>query len=103
MKKFTLISLLLLLSILTFVSSADSKRTSRAMAAVADISVTKVDSPDPVNTGASLTYSITVSNNGPDTAVNASWTDTLPAGTTFVSLNTVGGWTCSEPDAGDVG
>jgi uncharacterized repeat protein (TIGR01451 family) len=55
MKNFTLISLLLLLCVLTFVSSADTKRIGSATAAVADISVTKVDTPDPVSTGANQT------------------------------------------------
>src|SRR5437763_6489608 len=48
--------------------------------AIADLSVTKVDSPDPVNTGSTLTYTITVTNNGPDPASSASLSDTLPAG-----------------------
>jgi uncharacterized repeat protein (TIGR01451 family) len=104
MKKITLISLLLFISALTFVSSADTQRIHTSIApAVADISVTKVDTPDPVQTGATLSYSITVTNNGPNTATNASWTDTLPAGTTFVSLSSVSGWGCTEPDPGDVG
>ena len=70
--------------------------------AVADVSVTKDDSPDPVNIGASLTYTITVSNGGPDTAP-AQWTDTLPSGTTFVSLPNVAGWSCTTPAVGSGG
>ena len=62
---------------------------------VADLVVTKTDSPDPVNAGSNLTYTITVTNNGPDAAAGASWTDTLPAGTTFVSLPPVAGWSCT--------
>lgn len=102
MKKIAVTSFLLLLSVLLFVSSADIRR-SHAQAAVADLSITKADSPDPVNTGSNLTYTITVTNNGPDAAINASWSDTLPAGTTFVSLPAVGGWSCTTPDAGDTG
>jgi uncharacterized repeat protein (TIGR01451 family) len=67
---------------------------------VADLSVTKVDTPDPVNAGTNLTYTITVTNNGPDAAANASWSDTLPAGTTFVSLPSVAGWSCTTPAVG---
>lgn len=51
----------------------------------ADLSVTKVGSPNPVVVNQQLTYIITVSNAGPDTAVNVVLTDTLPAGASFVS------------------
>src|SRR5438876_3897629 len=102
MKKIAAISLLLLLSVLLFVSPAETKRGHAAFAS-ADLSVTKVDSPDPVNTVSNLTYTITVSHNGPDTAANASWSDTLPAGTTFVSMPDVSGWSCTTPASGDTG
>lgn len=67
---------------------------------VADLAVTKVDTPDPVAAGTNLTYTITVANNGPDAASTASWSDTLPAGTTFVSLSAVAGWSCTTPSVG---
>ena len=67
---------------------------------VADLAVTKVDTPDPVTAGTNLTYTITVTNNGPDAATGASWTDTLSAGTTFVSLSSPAGWTCTTPAVG---
>jgi len=51
----------------------------------ADLAVVLTDSPDPVTVGNNLTYSITVTNNGPDAATNATLTDTLPSGVTFVS------------------
>jgi uncharacterized repeat protein (TIGR01451 family) len=53
--------------------------------AYADMAVAMTDSPDPVTTGNSLTYSITVTNNGPDNAAGVTLSDTLPAGTSFVS------------------
>src|SRR4030095_12101986 len=71
--------------------------------AVSDLSLTKTDSPDPVTAGNNLTYTITVTNNGPDTASNASWSDLLPPGTTFVSLSTVSGWTNTTPAVGSGG
>ena len=95
-------SLLLLLSVLLFVSPAETKRSHAALAS-GDLSVTKVDTPDPVNTGSNLTYTITVTNNGPDAATNASWSDTLPAGTTFVDLSGGEGWSCTSPESGDSG
>ncbi|MBV8518369.1 MAG: ExeM/NucH family extracellular endonuclease [Acidobacteria bacterium] len=67
---------------------------------VADLAITKTDSPDPVTAGANLTYTINVTNNGPDAADTASWTDTLPTGTTFVSLSPVAGWSCTTPAVG---
>jgi uncharacterized repeat protein (TIGR01451 family) len=50
-----------------------------------DLSITKTDSPDPVQVGNNLTYSITVNNNGPEAATGVQVTDTLPAGVDLVS------------------
>ncbi|HEV2843107.1 MAG TPA: DUF11 domain-containing protein [Chthoniobacterales bacterium] len=50
-----------------------------------DLALTKSDSPDPVQAGSNLTYTITISNLSPRAAFNAIMTDTLPAGVTFVS------------------
>lgn len=69
----------------------------------ADLAVTKTDSPDPVVASANLTYTITVANNGPDPAAAASLSDTLPAGTSFVSLSSPGGWSCTTPALGSGG
>jgi uncharacterized repeat protein (TIGR01451 family) len=46
-------------------------------APAADLSVTNSDSPDPVPPGERLTYTVTVTNNGPDSATGVSLTDTL--------------------------
>ena len=51
----------------------------------ADLSISKVDSPDPVVAGNFLTYTLTVSNAGPDDAQNVILTDTLPGGVVFFS------------------
>jgi uncharacterized repeat protein (TIGR01451 family) len=61
----------------------------------ANLSLTKQDSPDPVAPGGTLTYTLTVSNAGPATACQATVTDTLPAGTSFVSASGTG-WNCSQ-------
>jgi uncharacterized repeat protein (TIGR01451 family) len=61
----------------------------------ADLSVTKADAPDPVAVGANLTYTLTVTNNGPDPSTDATVTDTLPAGVTFVSATPSQG-SCSQ-------
>jgi uncharacterized repeat protein (TIGR01451 family)/CSLREA domain-containing protein len=54
---------------------------------IADLSVTKSDDPDPVMAGSDLTYTITVTNNGPNAATIVTLTDTLPTGVTFVSAS----------------
>ena len=41
----------------------------------ADLAITKTDSPDPVDHGATLTYTITVTNNGPDAAADVTVID----------------------------
>jgi uncharacterized repeat protein (TIGR01451 family) len=57
----------------------------------ADLSVTKSDSPDPVATGAVLTYTVRVTNAGPDPATNTAITDNLPGGVAFVSATASAG------------
>src|SRR5262249_57860715 len=52
---------------------------------IADLSITKTVTPNQVVTGSNLTYTIRVTNNGPDTATNVKVSDNLPASTTFVS------------------
>jgi len=62
-------------------------RLIRPLAAQADLEISKADSPDPVTVGDNLTYTITVTNGGPDAATNVVVTDTLPSGVTFVSAS----------------
>lgn len=68
-----------------------------------DLAVTKVGTPNPVVAGQNLTYTITVTNNGPDAAASAALSDTLPPGMTFVSLTAPAGWSCSTPAVGAAG
>lgn len=65
-----------------------------------DVAVTKVTSAPPGSDGAwgqgdSLSYTITVTNNGPSRATNVVLTDPLPAGFAFVSV-VPGGPTCTQ-------
>ena len=55
--------------------------------------------------GTNVTYTLTVTNAGASTAASVSLTDTLPANTTFVSLNQTGGptFTCNTPAVGSGG
>ena len=56
----------------------------------ADAAVT-VTGPSSVTAGTNATYTITVTNNGPNPAQGLVLTDTLPAGSTFVSLTKASG------------
>jgi uncharacterized repeat protein (TIGR01451 family) len=69
----------------------------------ADLTVGKTGSPDPVLPGAALTYTVTVTNNGPAAAANVTLEDELPAATTFQSLQAPLGWTCGTPAVGATG
>ena len=52
---------------------------------VADLSINKSDDVDPVAAGSNVTYTITVTNNGPSTSTDVVVTDLLPSQTSFVS------------------
>ena len=58
---------------------------------VADLAVTKTDSPDPVELGGTLTYSIQVANLGPQKATDVVLTDRLPHRTDLISASASGG------------
>jgi uncharacterized repeat protein (TIGR01451 family) len=71
-----------------------------------DLSITSSPSPNPVTDGNNITYTQTVTNNGPaaPTSTNAVFTDTIPTNTTFVSLTVPTGWTCGTlPVVGGTG
>jgi len=72
------------------------------LVATADVAVTATGAPNPVLTGANLTYTIVVRNNGPDAAAAVSMTDATPTGTTFVSVATTVG-SCITPPVGGTG
>jgi uncharacterized repeat protein (TIGR01451 family) len=63
----------------------------------ADLSIDKVADPDPVSPGQELTYTITVSNAGPDDADGVTVDDTLPSGVTLVSVSSSQGACVSLP------
>ena len=69
----------------------------------ADLAVTVSDSPDPIRRGTELTYTITVTNAGPDSAKTVKLANPTPTNTTFVSLASPPGWTCQTPPPGGVG
>jgi uncharacterized repeat protein (TIGR01451 family) len=61
----------------------------------ADLSVTIGESSDPVNAGSNLTYTLNVTNNGPDTATEVILVNGLAPQTAFVSASSNAG-TCKE-------
>lgn len=61
---------------------------------LADLAITKTDSPDPVVAGTNLTYVILVQNNGPSAATNVVVKDTLPGQVSIVSAISTAG-TCN--------
>src|SRR5262245_10793525 len=80
--------------------------TGSAFAQSADMAITKTDSPDPVPAGTNLSYTILITNNGPNTATNVVLNDVLPTGPTFVSAQFTGGsvqGTCTTPTVGQTG
>jgi large repetitive protein len=61
----------------------------------ANLALAKTDSPDPVVGGANVTYTLTVSNAGPNDAGSLRIEDTLSPSTSFVSASG-SGWTCGQ-------
>ena len=60
----------------------------------ADLSIVKTDSADPVLPGDSFSYSIVVTNAGPDDARNVVLTDTIPGALTVASVTSSGIGVC---------
>ncbi|MCZ8318952.1 MAG: SpaA isopeptide-forming pilin-related protein [Silanimonas sp.] len=63
----------------------------------ADLSITKTDSPDPVNGGERISYTVMVTNAGPNDAAGVRVRDTLSSSTSYVAGSANGaGWTFSH-------
>jgi uncharacterized repeat protein (TIGR01451 family) len=71
--------------------------------ASSDVGVVLSDAPDPVTAGANLTYTIGVTNAGPDAASGVQVRFSIPAGTTFVSVAAPQGWLATAPAVGGIG
>ena len=69
--------------------------TSEFSECLADLSIAKVDEPDPVAVGAPLTYRIEIVNDGPAPATDVRVTDMLPSGVTVTSITPSQG-SCSQ-------
>ncbi len=64
-------------------------------AAQADLSIAKADGPDPVTAGAALTYTLAITNAGPDAASTITVVDPLPTGVTYGHASG-SGWSCGH-------
>jgi len=69
----------------------------------ANLVVTNSDAPDPVNTGGTITYTQTLTNNGPDAAANAKIVESIGSGVTFQSVSAAAGFSCTTPATGGTG
>lgn len=85
-----------LLAMVLIVALAFSAAGAAAPAGSTDLSITKTDSPDPVNLGSILTYTIQVRNLGPEAATGVTVTDQLPKGVDFVSATATVGQCASK-------
>jgi uncharacterized repeat protein (TIGR01451 family) len=74
---------------------ADKTCTATFTLLTAGLSLTKADTPDPVTYGSNVTYTLTVTNNGPDPATNVTLTDTLPTTNVIFVSATPSQGTCS--------
>ena len=68
----------------------------------ADLSVKKTG-PLQALQNSNVTYTIQVTNGGPDAATDAELDDTLPGNMTFVTLTSPAGWNCTTPPGGSGG
>ncbi len=71
--------------------------------AQADLSVSNIASPDPVTAGSNITYAQVVTNTGSAAATTATYSDAVPANTTFQAFVSPAGWTCLTPAVGATG
>lgn len=74
--------------------TSTSNETQTPVNAAADLAITKTLDTAPLVAGRPATFTITVKNNGPQTATGVTVTDAIPAGLTGVTA-TSGGGTCS--------
>ena len=79
------------------VDTPSSSASFTISSANADLAIGNTDGVGSVSAGGSTTYTVSVSNNGPDAITDATVTDTAPAGLTF------GAWSCAVTDSGSGG
>jgi uncharacterized repeat protein (TIGR01451 family) len=78
-------------------SASDSDTVSPAAPPAADLAITVTANPGNLSPGAAISYTLTITNNGPSGAANAVVTDAAPAGVVF------GNWSCTVTNTGSGG
>ena len=91
------------------IATEDDQASATLTAQQIDLSLTKTSSTLSPSIGETFTYTVSVSNAGPNTATGVQVTDQLPAGVTFVSSSpagvfnpTTGIWTVGTIASGDI-
>jgi len=74
-----------------------------ASCVIADLAVTNVVSSPSIQAGNNVTFTQTVTNNGPNAADGVVYMAPIPASSTFVSMSVPAGWTCITPAVGGTG
>src|SRR4029077_17734829 len=75
-----------------------------ATALQADLITSNSAAPASVAAGSNVTYTQSVTNNGPAAATAVTFTQTTPPNTNFQSITTPAGWTCgTQPPVGGTG
>ena len=87
----------------SFGASAAAASDVVGSATQADVSLSTAGAPNPMLAGNSITYTQTITNNGPAAATGASFTEATPANTTFESVLAPAGWNCTTPAVGGTG
>ncbi len=68
-------------------NSATAPPSTVASPSQSDVAILKTASPEPVNQGTNLAYTLQVTNNGPAVAQGVTVTDILPSSVTFSSVS----------------
>jgi uncharacterized repeat protein (TIGR01451 family) len=69
----------------------------------ADLALTTTATPSTVFAGNNITYTQTITNNGPAASSGVVFTQATPTNTTFASISPPAGWTCTTPTVGSTG
>ena len=85
------------------VSANNSSEAQNTISGVADLAWTTSTATAQQTPGNNASYNLILINNGPSDSTNVTVTDTLPANTTFVSMTTPAGWSCTDPAVGSAG